>query len=187
MEIFHSSFLAALGFPTWGSLSFSMVINAQLDSRQMQMELEMICVPKRSCITHKKTKQTNKKSIKYALLFFFFFSYRRPGKTRSLPIKRHHSAADRSVWRDILPCRTHPSTPPHLKGKPARPGTSSNSSVGTKPTLTMTQVSFEVNLKVPEQDVHSTKANAEGQPWLEIQKEEMLSSLSVWLLCPKLQ
>lgn len=43
------------------------------------------------------------------------------------------------------------STPLHLKGES---GTSSNPSAGTKPTVTMTQVSFEVNLKGPEQGVH---------------------------------
>lgn len=54
MEIFQSSFMAALGFPTWESLFLFMVIKAQLDSRQMQMEFDMICVTKRSCIRHEK-------------------------------------------------------------------------------------------------------------------------------------
>lgn len=49
--------MAALGFPTWGSVSLFMVIKrkkAQLDSREMQMEFDTISVTKRSCITHEK-------------------------------------------------------------------------------------------------------------------------------------
>lgn len=49
--------MAALGFPTWGSLSLFMVIKrkkAQLDSRETQMEFDMISVTKSSCITHEK-------------------------------------------------------------------------------------------------------------------------------------
>lgn len=56
-EVFQSSFMAALGFPTWGSVSLFMVIKrkkAQLDSRETQMEFDTISVTKRSCITHEK-------------------------------------------------------------------------------------------------------------------------------------
>lgn len=46
--------MAALGFPAWGTLSLFMVLNAQLDLKQMQMEFDAICVPKEVVLHMKK-------------------------------------------------------------------------------------------------------------------------------------
>lgn len=74
-EIFQSSFMAALGFPAWGTLSLFMVLNAQLDLKQMQMEFDAICVPKEVVLHMKKKIKSllNSKKERLSGLNMFFF------------------------------------------------------------------------------------------------------------------